>query len=108
MAVIVEAEKLLVEWRIVRQDAGRVVVDIDTAGGSLYDDTIFAIREDPMKFGGWKLGAERSVHKVHFINKNFCFGDGTALTENPRDKLKLGDIVAVGRHIVKNSVTSKK
>ena len=92
--VIVEAEGLDGEGRVVGEDTDGVVVDFEAVGDGFNDDGGVGVGDQPMEFGGWELVAEGSVGEVEILEVGFDFGDGAALTKQPRDELELGEVVA--------------
>lgn len=106
--MIIEAEKLFVERRVVCQNTSGIVVDMDTIFDGFDDDAIFAVAQYPVEFGRRKLGAEGRVDEVHFCDESFCFGDGGTLSEQPRDEFELGDIVASRFDFMENGVASEE
>lgn len=54
-----------------------------------------------MEFGGGELVIEIKITKVHLGEESFSFSDGSTLTEDPGNELKLGNIIlAVDMFIV--------
>ena len=94
MHVVIESEELFVERRVVGEDAGRVVVNLETIGDG-FDDNAGAgeVGNHPMKFGSGKVGAETEITEVEFCEKGLGFGDAGALAEDPWEKFELGDVV---------------
>ena len=92
--VVIESEELFVERRVVGEDAGRVVVNLETIGDG-FDDNAGAgeVGNHPMKFGSGKVGAETEITEVEFCEKGLGFGDAGALAEDPWEKFELGDVV---------------
>ena len=80
MHVVIESEELFVERRVVGEDAGRVVVNLETIGDG-FDDNAGAgeVGNHPMKFGSGKVGAETEITEVEFCEKGLGFGAGVIL-----------------------------
>lgn len=108
MLIIIEMEKLFVEWRIIGQDAGRVVIDMHAAGSGFDDDAILAVGEHPVQFGRRELSAKRCVGEIELLEESASFGDGAALAENPGDELELGNVGGVGGDGVEDGVAGEK
>lgn len=83
---------MLIEGRIVGQDTGRIVVNVDTVFNSFDNNAIFCIGEDPVEFGRRKLGAEGGIDEVHFFKESASFGNGAALAKDPRDEFELCNV----------------
>lgn len=65
MLIIAELEKLMLERRIVSEDADRIIVDLKTMGGRLdYDRSVGGVGNQPVELGRRKLRAESYVGEV--------------------------------------------
>lgn len=93
MLIITELKELLVEWRVVSEDADRVVVDFEAVGDGFDSDAFFAIVDNPVKLGSGELVREGKVAEVHLVEEGASFGDGSTLAKNPGDEFELSDIV---------------
>ena len=108
MHVVVEGEKLFVEWRVISEDAGGVVVDFETFGNG-FDDNAGAggVVNHPMKLGRWELGAEAEVAEVDALEESFDFGDAGATAEEPGKKFELGNVVFAVDVVMVNGVADE-
>lgn len=108
MHIIIEGEKLFVEWRVVGEDAGRVVVDFETFGDRFDDDTgTGGVGDHPMKFGRWEFGVETEVAEIDVLEKSFDFSDSGAAAEEPGEKLELGDVIFAVDMVVVDGVADE-
>lgn len=99
--VIAELEELLVERRVVGEDADRVVVDFETVFHGFDNDAAGRVSDDPVKLGNGELVGEVDIAKIELGEEGFGFGEVGALAENPRDELKLRNVVfAIGVRII--------
>lgn len=105
--IITELEELLVKWRVVGEDANRVVVDFEAVFDGFDDDAFFAIVDDPVELGSGELIGEAEVAEVHFVEKRAGFSDSSALAENPREEFELSDVVFAVDVIIIDSVTDE-
>lgn len=105
--VVVKAEELLREWGIVGQDTDWVIVDFEAVGGRFDDDMLFVVANHPVELGGGKLVAEVKVAEVHLREESLGFGDGGALTENPRYEFELGDVIFAVDVFIVNGVADE-
>ena len=65
MHVVIESEELFVERRVVGEDAGGVVVNLEAIGDGFDDNTSAGeVGNHPMKFGGGEVVAEGKTAEV--------------------------------------------
>ncbi len=79
--IIAELKELLVERRVVGEDADGIVVDIETTGDRFDNNTIFAIVNNPVELGNRKLIIKGEVAEVELSEESASFSDGGALAE---------------------------
>lgn len=108
IAIVVKIEELLVEGRIVGEDAGGVIVDFEAVFSRFDDDTgAGGVTQNPMEFGGGKVGAEGKTAQVEILESSAGFGDVSATAKNPGNKLELRNVVFAVEMIMVNGVANK-
>lgn len=108
MHVVIEGEKLFVERRVVGENAGGVVVDLETFGDRFNDDAgAGGVAHHPVKFGRRKFRTETEVAEVNALEEGFGFGDIGATAKEPGKKFKLSDVVFAVDVIVVNGVADE-
>ncbi len=106
--VVIESEELFVERRVVSENAGGVVVNLEAVGDGLDDDAgAGEVGNHPMKFGSGQVGAEWETAEVEFCEEGLGFGDAGALTEDPWEKLELGNVILVVDVVVIDGVADE-
>lgn len=108
IAIVVKIEELFVERRIVSENAGGVIVDFEAVFGRFDDDTGAGdVTQNPMEFGGGKVGAEGEAAQVEVFEGDAGFGDVSATAKNPGNKLELRNVVFAVEMIMVNGVADK-
>lgn len=106
--VVAKLEELLVEGWVIGETADRVVIDFEAIGdGFDSDGGAGSISHNPVKFGSGEMFGKVEVAEVHFVEEDFGFGDRGALRENPRQELKLGDIIFTLYMVEINGITNE-
>lgn len=92
MLIVIEAEDLLGEGRVIGEDAEGIVIDLETGSGGLDGDRGVEVGNHPVEFGSGELGAEGGGGEVELAELSLDFGDSGALTEEPGDEFELSEV----------------
>ena len=92
MHIVVQREELLRERRVVRQDPGGVIIDVQTVRGGLDRDAVVFVRKQPVELRGGKGGGKRHAGEIRLPEQHARLGNEGALREHPRDEFKLRDV----------------
>ncbi len=95
MLIIIKLEKLLVERRVVGEDADGVVVDSETVFHGFDNDAAGRVSDDPVKLSNGELVGEVDIAEIELREEGFGFGEVGALAKNPRNELELRNVVFV-------------
>lgn len=108
IAIVVKIEELLVEGRIVGENAGGVIVDFKAVFSRFDDDTgAGGVTQNPMEFGGGKVRTEGEAAQVEVFEGGAGFGDVSATAKDPGNKLELRNVVFAVEMIMVNGVADK-
>lgn len=108
MLVVAELEALLVERRVVGQDADGIVVDLEAVFDGFDDDTsASSVGNLIVELGSGELITKIDRAEIHFVQESFGFFDGGTLAENPRDKFELSDVVLAVDMVVVDGVADE-
>ena len=91
-SIVVQPEELLRERRVVRQDPGGVIIDVQTVRGGLDRDAFVLVRKQPVELRGGKGGGKRRAGEIRLPEQHARRGNGGALREHPREEFKLRDV----------------
>ncbi len=99
---------MLVERRIISEDADGIVVDFQSIGDRLDNDAIAAsVGNYPVELGDRELVIKINIAEVDFFKESFGFGDSCALTKYIGKELELGDIVFAIDVVIINGITDE-
>ena len=86
--IVVEHKHLLCKRRIVRENAHRILVDMQTIRHRFHRNRLVFVCDDPVQLGRRELLGERRSDQIHFCKKRPHLIHRRALAEHPRDELK--------------------